>query len=166
MFAVGTWTELLLIGVAVLVLFKPEDYPAVMRFCVRWYKKLSRGIAAVKAPFEDISWEMDVADFTQKQNEAVLKTDALKAAQAQPHITQPHVTQMHAKQIQDHDQDRQMAADLAAASAAALDQEKSISPAAFSEESPIADKSYPQPATGLKKEMTKRMTTNTSDTSP
>ena len=159
MFAVGTWTELLLIGVAVLVLFKPEDYPAVMRFCVRWYKKLSRGIAAVKAPFEDISWEMDVADFTQKQNEAVLKTDALKAAQAQPHVTQTHATQ-----IQDHD--RQEAADLAAASAAALDQEKSISPAAFSEESPIADKSYPQPATGLKKEMTKRMTTNTSDTSP
>lgn len=76
MLSFGTWTELLLIAVAMLILFKPEDYPKLFRALIRFYKKAMTLVETVKAPLQEMSWDMDVEEFTQRQKSAVAEKEA------------------------------------------------------------------------------------------
>jgi sec-independent protein translocase protein TatB len=61
MFDIG-WTELLLVGILVIVLFRPSDLPEVMRSLGRFAAKIKRTIFDMQEEFKTAMREADLHD--------------------------------------------------------------------------------------------------------
>jgi sec-independent protein translocase protein TatB len=61
MFEIG-WTELLLVGILAIVLFRPSDLPDVMRSLGRFAAKIKRLIFDMQEQFKTAMHDADLAD--------------------------------------------------------------------------------------------------------
>ncbi len=68
MFSFGTWAELVVIGLAMVIFFKPEDYPFLMKKGVRLYRQLQGWIHEVSAPIKHMKWEVEAEEFEKEKN--------------------------------------------------------------------------------------------------
>jgi sec-independent protein translocase protein TatB len=78
MFELGTWGEILIIGIAALVLIGPKELPFVLRTCGKWLQKFRHLTYHFRHQLSRYIHEGEFEEYRQQINDVFLKNDATR----------------------------------------------------------------------------------------
>ncbi len=76
MFDLGSFGEVLIIAVAVLILIGPKELPALLRTLGRWISKVRRASAALRQYFDEYLQEGEFEEYREHARKKVMKPSA------------------------------------------------------------------------------------------
>ena len=75
MFELGTWGEILIIGVAALILIGPKELPTVLRACGRWTQKLRHLTFGLRQQLNAYIHEGEFEEYRQQVNDGYIESN-------------------------------------------------------------------------------------------